>query len=236
MDNNEFMGMYSNYLAHRWVTSTDAALRKKQEERQRQYNAEYYRKHRGSRLLTPDEARNELDAQTGAYLVGPRRPGDTRGMSEQEKKIHDARIAEIKRRAPLYTDEDAERALARMTQNETKERADVAARNARARQTAQNQTASARASAEYDKQKRSLNRVSDRDVQASRAQVKAAEARRAKSQTTEEKIKRGVRKVASVIDSGIAKVQKAKDAYNKTAASGKRIMDFTKRTLGKYFG
>lgn len=45
MTNEEFMSMYEDSLRHGWVTSKIEAIRKKQKEREKQYNREYYRQH-----------------------------------------------------------------------------------------------------------------------------------------------------------------------------------------------
>lgn len=46
MTNEEFKKTYHNALRHGWVSSDDEAIRQKQKEREREYNRQYYEKHK----------------------------------------------------------------------------------------------------------------------------------------------------------------------------------------------
>lgn len=46
MTHEEFMRLYDNSLQHGWVTSKDSATAARQKQREREYNREYYQKHK----------------------------------------------------------------------------------------------------------------------------------------------------------------------------------------------
>lgn len=246
MNNTDFMNMYDDYLAHRWVTSKDKAKAEAQKRAETEYNKEYYRKHheeiqarqrarrsvkRTGRLLTPDEALSDLNKRQRQI----EKQNFDNSMAGQ---IYQNRIKAYV--AQGMSEEDAKKQVNSERLSAQAEQMDVDRRNAIARRTARAQGENIRASEAYKKQQAALRKRSESDTKASNAQMEAAERRRATSQTTEAKIKRSIdkaaKRVSNVVNGAKASVQKAKDYYSNTSASISRISDFTKKTINKYFG
>lgn len=253
MDNMEFKSVYSDYLAHKWVTSKDKAKAEAQKRAEQEYNKKYYREHkqeiidqrrkqqaandlnRYNRNFTPEEALADLNSR------------QTNTKTPTQSKLFGGGMADTiyQNRVKMYqaqgmSNEDAKKKVNNERLSAIAEQMDVDRRNAIAKRTGLAQGKGTRASEAYKKQQSTLKRRSESDTKTSIAQAEAAGRRRAASQTTEAKIKRSIdraaKRVSDVVNGGKASVQKAKDYYNSAKASISRISDFTKKTINKYFG
>lgn len=211
MTNEYFKGMYTNYLEHKWVTSSDRATAEKQKEREREYNRWYYEQNRKKdaerrraqanaynesrkidarqgRLLTSEQALRDLNEQQ-RQLAGPQgpstKPVNYEGKSDMEKVVYEGMVQDIMKRAPLATRTQAETWASNIQARNEREARDVAERNERARQTGLNQGASARSAEQARRQSNTLRRRSSSDTNASVAQMQNASRNRQKHLQTQ---------------------------------------------------
>lgn len=65
LTHEEFMNLYDDSLRHGWVTSKDSAVAAKQKEREREYNHEYYQKHKDKWKTYQDNFNTGMDELRG---------------------------------------------------------------------------------------------------------------------------------------------------------------------------
>lgn len=100
MTNEEFMSMYEDSLRHGWVTSKIESIRKRQKEREKQYNREYYQQHsekwkkKHSYIgLRATGNSTYYDPRAGAELT--RTPTKITDASAEAIQAHEKRMREI---------------------------------------------------------------------------------------------------------------------------------------------
>lgn len=257
MNNTDFMDLYDNYLAHRWVTSKDAQKAAQQKAQEKAYNKRYYEEHKSELLaktragagkrgpLSRDEANAKFDKQiedlSTYYKLNPKA-----NMADQ--------IAVNKLVSGGMSKEDAREQVRKQRLSQIADDMVIESRNQRMAATARaqgeqirkNYEAAQKSYAEKERQKQNVIDIAERNAKVSNAQAAAtrnrklyAQARYAESKTTEAKIKKSIEKVAkkvsNVINSGKAAVQDVKDFYNNAKADIKRASDFIKEINEKYF-
>lgn len=200
MTNEYFKGIYTNYLEHRWVTSSDKAKAEEQKRREKEYNHQYYienqrriaeqrraynESHRSGarqgRLMTSEDALHDLNRQQ-REMAGPQgpstKPVDYERMSDTERKVYEGEVQALMDKAPLMSRTKAESLITDKRARNQKEAKDVAERNARMEATYKNQGQNIRNAEMQRRQQSTLNRISNAAVNASNAQTSASKSNR----------------------------------------------------------
>lgn len=188
MNNTDFMNTYDNYLAHKWITSKDAAKKAEQAKREKEYNAWYYEnvtkkgkeEGRAGRSLTREEAAADLDGQQSQFKDSEN-VADSKKMSDIQRRTLNTRIRKYMDEHPNASLKEATAQVNAEINRDMAERRELDARNRRAARTAQSQASEIQKSAQYKQRQSSyadsIKRAGELNAKSSEAQDRAARTR-----------------------------------------------------------